>query len=605
VALKHIASQAVRFIEAIAAVTGIDAEMVDSDLARVAGTGIYAAGVGKTIEPASAIYRTALRRKRILLIENPRHDPICHDCPDQAACQEKLTLCAPIAPHGEVLGVIGLVCFTDADRQRVLDNREMYTRFIDILTDALGHMSQREQNAREDRQRLDAILEITDHSGKGVLVLDTDHRVVFINDAAKAELGLAKPDPRALKVAIEPTGESYSSLDEFEIVIAPHPDNPEAKENRQVVLGRLAKLRQKDPLFHQALAFESKPSLTAMLSSLGGASDNNSIPDAIVGESQIIRNLKAKVRKIAASPSTVLITGESGVGKEMFARAIHAASPRSGKPFVAINCGAIPDALLESEFFGYARGAFTSASPSGRMGKFEVADGGILFLDEIGSLPLHMQVKLLRAIQERSFTRLGSNRMLSVDIRIIAATNDRLPDLIRQRMFREDLYYRLNVIPLELPPLREHKDDIPALAEYFLDRYCRLFDKPPLRLSPLLLAHFMAYDWPGNIREFENSIEYMVNMHQGGELTAAALPPRLSRPPGSAARQAASESSRRHAARTAPSPSSPAILPLAEIEQEAIRNALRHFGDSPEGKKLAAKALGIGIATLYRKIRNY
>ncbi|MDR1744656.1 MAG: sigma 54-interacting transcriptional regulator [Planctomycetota bacterium] len=592
--LHGILSYVTHFTEVIATVTGIDIEVVDANLLRVAGTGIYAADVGKSIEPASSIYRKSLAMHKPLFIENPREAPLCAHCPERDACRERLTLCAPIQSGNRTLGVIGLVCFNDRDRERILARRSTYVDFVRQIADAIGRVAQSESDAKENRQRLAMLLKVTDQESRGVLVVDARNRIAFLNDAARRELGLESFAPD-LEVAITPTGDSYSDMEEYEVRVEGR-NGPEVR----VVLGRLSRLDAGDPAFDRALVFDSKPNLTAMLSQLGGAAADGAL-QPIVGGSDVIRTLKARVVQIAATPSTVLITGESGTGKEMFARAIHAASQRRDKPFVAVNCGAIPDALLESELFGYVRGAFTDASPSGRMGKFELADGGALFLDEVGSLPLYLQVKLLRALQERTFTRLGSNQVVRVDIRVIAATNDNLPERIAQRMFREDLYYRLNVIPLEIAPLRERKEDIPALADFFLERYCRLFSKPPARLSAGLLARLMAYDWPGNVREFENCVEYMVNMHERGEMTSAALPAKISRPPDVETRRAASESARRlSAAAYAGAP----VVPLAELERDAIDGALAHFGDTAEGKRKAAEALGIGIATLYRKLRR-
>lgn len=314
----------------------------------------------------------------------------------------------------------------------------------------------------------------------------------------------------------------------------------------------------------------------------------------IIGRSRAIRDMLALVDRAGPSRATVLITGESGTGKELVARAIHAASGRRDKPFIGINCGAIPDALLESELFGYTGGAFTGASAKGRIGKFELAHKGVLFLDEISTMPLYLQVKLLRVLQERAFTRLGSNRLIEVDIRIIAATNEDLAGAVRQGRFREDLFYRLNVIPLQVPPLRDRHGDIELLSSHFLARYSARFNKPVPSLGPDMLAALSAYPWPGNVREFENVMEFMVNMAPpGGALHPDMLPPSV---------RGALPSS-------APSPSAPlppgGIIPLRDLERNAILDAVRRCGDDTPGKKAAAAALGIGVATLYRKLKEY
>ena len=321
-----------------------------------------------------------------------------------------------------------------------------------------------------------------------------------------------------------------------------------------------------------------------------------------VAASPAMAQLMRHAERAALVDATLLITGETGTGKGVLARHIHALGPRAAKPFVAINCAAIPESLLESELFGYVRGAFTGASDSGRMGKFELANRGVIFLDEISSMSLYLQVKLLRVLQEKCFTRLGANRLIEVDVRVIAATNDNLQELIEQRMFRKDLFYRLNVIPLELPPLRERKEDIPLLAEHFLDRYCKRFGKPPLRLSAHILEIFQAYSWPGNIREFENCIEYMINMHEGGMMSPSLVPLKIRNARADAATHGARPASLSAPAR--PEETEADIVPLGELEANAIRNAIARFGSTSAGKQQAAKALGIGIATLYRKLRE-
>jgi transcriptional regulator with GAF, ATPase, and Fis domain len=226
----------------------------------------------------------------------------------------------------------------------------------------------------------------------------------------------------------------------------------------------------------------------------------------IVGQSEVMRGLFHQILRVAPTDSTVLITGESGTGKELVATAVYEHSLRRGKPFVKINCVAIPEGLLESELFGHEKGAFTGAT-SLKVGKFQLADGGTIFLDEIGDMPLTTQAKVLRALQEREFERVGGNRSIKVDVRIIAASNKNLPKLVQEDRFRQDLYYRLNVVPLSLPPLRNRKEDIPLLADYFLRKA-----SDPTKLSPAALELLLAYSWPGNVRELQNTLERAVVM---------------------------------------------------------------------------------------------
>ena len=307
--------------------------------------------------------------------------------------------------------------------------------------------------------------------------------------------------------------------------------------------------------------------------------------DEIIGTSRAILKIKEEAKSFACGNSNILIQGESGTGKEVFANAIHQESKYSKGSFIAVNCAAIPDNLLESELFGYEEGSFTGAIKGGRIGKFEMANHGTLFLDEIGELPIHLQPKLLRAIQERKIQRVGSSKQIDIDIRIISATNRDLKKMIGTGEFREDLYYRLGVIPIEIPPLRERKSDIKELAEYFLHMYAEMLDKPQITsLNHTVIDMFQSYDWPGNIRELQNTIEYAVNKCKTDEIQMQDVASRF---------VFVKEKE---------------IVPvrnLEDMEREMIQNALNVFSQSKEGKNKAAKALGISRATLYRKIDKY
>jgi DNA-binding NtrC family response regulator len=234
----------------------------------------------------------------------------------------------------------------------------------------------------------------------------------------------------------------------------------------------------------------------------------------LVGEDAALRKLFASLERAASTDTTVLIEGESGTGKELFARSLHALSPRSDAPFVAINCAAIPETLLETELFGHEKGAFTGAVAR-KPGKFEMAHRGTLFLDEIGDLPLSLQAKILRALEEKRFERVGGTVSVQVDVRLVAATNRGLRAAIAARRFREDLFFRLSVFPITVPPLRDRVGDIPMLARFFVDRFCRDMKKPPLALSPGALEQLLAYRWPGNVRELQNCIERAVILADG------------------------------------------------------------------------------------------
>jgi DNA-binding NtrC family response regulator len=242
----------------------------------------------------------------------------------------------------------------------------------------------------------------------------------------------------------------------------------------------------------------------------------------IVGEDAKLRHVSVALQRAAGTDTTVLLEGESGTGKELFARALHALSTRADGPVVAINCAAIPETLLETELFGHEKGAFTGAS-NRKPGKFEIAHRGTLFLDEIGELPLSLQAKILRALEEKKFERVGGTSLLSVDVRVVAATNRNLRAAIAARQFREDLFFRLSVFPITIPPLRERTSDIPMLAKFFIERFCRDLNKKPLTLAPSAVQELLAYQWPGNVRELQNCIERAVILTEGDSIHARHL----------------------------------------------------------------------------------
>ncbi|MEL7654516.1 MAG: sigma 54-interacting transcriptional regulator, partial [Bacillota bacterium] len=307
----------------------------------------------------------------------------------------------------------------------------------------------------------------------------------------------------------------------------------------------------------------------------------------IIGESEAMLRAKRRTLQVSTSDSTILITGESGTGKELFARAIHSESPRSKNPFIAINCGAIPEMLLESELFGYEKGAFTGADSRGKPGKFEIAHKGTIFLDEIGDLPLHLQVKLLHAIQNRCIDRVGGTSPIDIDVRIIAATNKNLEKMIAAQEFREDLYFRLNVIPIMIPPLREREGDIELLLRYALKKFNGLLNKNIKDFHPEALKLLMNYNWPGNVRELENVVEYAINMEEGNSLILIEnLPDKILKRKRNLSSKAGLKEK------------------MDEYQRMLIEECLDETGRSTEEKIIAAKRLGISESTLYRRIRE-
>ena len=319
----------------------------------------------------------------------------------------------------------------------------------------------------------------------------------------------------------------------------------------------------------------------------------------IIGRSDVMQEVFRLVEQVAPARSTVLITGESGTGKELIAKAIHESSPRATRPFVTVNSSNIPSELLESELFGHTRGAFTGAVAA-KKGLFEVADGGSIFLDEIGDIPPETQVRLLRVIQEREFTPLGDTTPRRVDVRIIAATNIDLKDAVRQGTFREDLYYRLSVVPIELPPLRDRREDILPLAQHFIRKYNEENGRIVAeQVAPDVLALLESYSWPGNVRELENAIERAVVIAPGDEITKECLRPEISDP------QSIVTTSHDGASNAAVHDIARGVNFYEEVrrfEVDLIRRALEQTGGH---QSRAARLLGMNATTLNSKIKTY
>ena len=309
----------------------------------------------------------------------------------------------------------------------------------------------------------------------------------------------------------------------------------------------------------------------------------------MVGRSAQMQEVFARVQKVAASDSSVLIYGESGTGKELVARAIHQQSARRDGPFVKVNCGALPRELVESELFGHEKGAFTGAVRQ-KKGKFELAVGGTIFLDEVGDVPLEVQVNLLRVLQEKEFDRVGGEKTLTADVRVVAATNRPLKEMVAQGTFREDLFYRLEVIPIRLPPLRDRKEDIPLLVEHFLHKKCSEMGRPRKRIAPEAMEALTGYRWPGNVRELENVIEQTIVLSDGEEIGVGDLP-------------LAAEAEREGVELPAlPEGEIPLNRMLDDLERQLVERAMERAGGV---KARAAQMLGIKTSALYYKLEKY
>ncbi|HMM20108.1 MAG TPA: sigma 54-interacting transcriptional regulator [Selenomonadales bacterium] len=575
--LAEIKDAVLQYAKIISYVIKVDVEIVDTHLFRIAGTGVYRDRINEDMSREGFVYKRVLETGEPQFIEEPGKHSFCRDCPKQGCCDEKLEMCTPIQLNREIIGVIGLICFDEDQKARLLQDLSYYQLFLGQIADFISAKAYEYQETERNHRIMALLQQIMNSVDKGILVLNRHREIVQINRCALKQLQLPSSCLKE-KIVIEPTGDALLGAEEYRVVIAGRTFFLMGE-----MLSALPGLSSYDKIF----IFNEIKNVKSGILGLTNVTKPVRLDD-IAGRSDIIRQLKDKIRKIADSNSTVLVTGESGTGKELIARAVHDESSRRDKPFIAINCAAIPDTLLESELFGYVKGAFTGADARGKIGKFELANKGVLFLDEIGDMPLYLQVKLLRVLQERKLTRIGSNQLIAFDVRVIAATNKNLLELIKENKFREDLYYRLNVIPIEVPPLRQRTEDIELLAAGMIEKYCGLFSKSVQAIDRETTDILLRYPWPGNVRELENTIEFMINMAgSSGILTKETLPRNIFE----------------YTGRKDFTPEG-TLRTLRDVEHQHILQAVRHYGETTEGKLAAAQKLGIGIATLYRKLKE-
>ena len=569
-----------RFARMLASVLQLEVEIVDENLCRVAGTGAYGKFLGRQLSGNSRLLRHVLETKTEKVVTQSRFDPLCEGCDSKENCREKAFLGTPVILQDRCVGVISLIAVTHEQQEHISDNLREFSDYVRHISTIFVSKLLEDQGPGDNISKIFATM--IDNMDQGVLVVDDENRVQFVNQTALKTLGVVQNNIIGKPIRFRPlTFESNFTHGHMQHIVS-------WDDKSELIIGQLHNIQGRQ-LFLMAF-HQSHNSF-----SVANAPDEPHI-EQLVGECRVMRQLKRLISRIAPSPSSVMVVGESGTGKEVVARAIHKLSGRRNKPFIAINCAAIPEQLLESELFGYVKGAFTGASANGKTGLIQAANTGTLFLDEIGDMPLMLQAKLLRAIEAREILPIGGSSPIQVDIRMISATNQNLAQFIAEGKFREDLFYRLNVIPITLPPLRERQEDIELLVHYFLHLHTRRLGSVYPGIAPDVVEILRKHRWPGNLRELSNLMEYLVNVVPSGEvIDSTLLPPNLLNN-GTTEQSDVTEVNEAHLALDDAGGTA-----LEEMEKQMIREALsRH-----NSKKQVADELGIGIATLYRKIKKY
>lgn len=582
--LKDIKNDIQNIAEAMLSVLHIDVTIVDENLIRIAGTGTYLDKIGEKVNGYSA-FKKCLEEQVLIYIDDSEENHICKECSNNGDCKEYAEVCCPITLDGYAYGVVGLIAFNEEQSSIITNNAKDLTNFLgkmaDLISDKLKAQNKTEELELE-KKKLEILL---NGMNKAVVSIDIRGNIDKYNIKFRDIFNMEEEQLDG--------GNIFRLLDFIKIPSTLDFEKYKTgifyykKQGRNLKgIYNISEIVVKSKLKGYVIDFIENKEAIKNYNKIN--KDYKITLDNIIGNSEMMEHTKQKALIAAKSSSTVLITGESGTGKELFARAIHNHSDRIDYPFVAVNCAAIPDNLLESELFGYEEGAFTGAKKGGKLGKFELAHKGTIFLDEIGDMSIHLQGKLLRVLQERELDKIGGKSNIFVDVRVIAATNKNLEDLVKNGQFREDLYYRLKVIPITLPTLRDRKDDIPLLINYMIKEYAHKLNKNVIGIEDDASKTLADYSWPGNVRELQNIIEYSINMSTSPILTLDIIPNNI---------KSIYYDEKSHKEEE--------IRTLEDLEKEEISKAINKYKHYKKDKELVAKALGISRATLYRKLEKY
>lgn len=570
--------------EAIASALKLDVEIFDDNLVVVGATGRIRGKIGFTSKTAN-VARQVLASGNSIAIEEPGKHVLCRNCIIKTNCFCTASLVCPISLNGQIVGTISLLSFDEHQKIDLISRQGQYFDFMTRMGELIASRGQLLEIMNQITGNQKYLKTIIDSVSEGIIAVDAAGNISFVNNVVERLFNYRRESligqPVTAFFPDSPLPETILNKEEFidkeiEVII---------RDVKVKLICSAAPIFMGHQVVGAVKTFKDVKQLSKVAARIFQDHEKITFED-IRGKSRAMQNLIDQAHIAASGSSTILLRGDSGTGKELFARAIHQASPYRDGPLQAINCSAIPETLLESELFGYEDGAFTGAKKGGKPGKFELADSGTLFLDEIGDMPLTLQAKLLRVLESNTLERIGGNKKYSFNVRIVAATNRNLEEMIENDQFRSDLYYRLNVIPLFIPSLCERKEDILYLAEFFLEKYSHLLRKQIGGLDHEVKDILLSYPWPGNVRELENAIEYAVNFERTSLLTMQSLPQWIIQ------RYSDEEDDISLKSQT------------VELEYEVIRKMIEEMGDSVKTKKIIAEKLGISLTTLYRKLKS-
>lgn len=571
----------------------VDVEIVDSDLMRIAGTGRKQSLTDIYMEEEGHICKHVMETKQKIIIEKPGLHMIClENCIHKKNCNMSFVISDPIIFEDKAIGAINLVCFTNEQKLRVKNSLNILSKFCtktsQLVASKAGHLKL-EKDKVNLLNKFNRILNIVEDN---IIFLNKDKKIIYTNEKSEQTLGYCKDEIK--NRAFEDVFYFDHDINSNQNFVSSEKVYYFEKDKKiKKVLGKINVI-DKDSNYIFSFRDQIDNIVPIRKNNKGKSHDYK-----FIGENKDIIKLKNRIKKYSKSNSVVLIQGETGTGKEIVAKTLHYESSRKDNPFVVVNCGAIPENLLESELFGYAKGSFTGASKDGKVGKFEIANNGTIFLDEIGDMPMQLQVKLLRVLQENSIQKIGSSENIPLNIRVISATNKDLTKLIKEGTFREDLYYRLNIIPIKIPPLRERIDDLNLLISYFIERKCEELGISYFKFDKESIDYLKGYNWPGNIRELENLIEFIANTIDDSEETVRKeiIQEKIIYNSKDKITSSFQEYNNKNFDNFTP-------RTYSNEEKLKIIRLLEYYGDDVEGKKEVARELGVSLSTLYRKINE-